>query len=294
MDYDIVVVDEISMVPKEMVDLLMTHRCYILYLGDPFQIPPINPEDDNHLLDNPHVFLDQVMRQAAESEIIQISMKIRNQESLPIFKGNDVMIINKRELVTGHLLWADTIICATNNKRHDINQQKRQLLGHDGLLCPGEKILIKRNYWDDCDDEGNALVNGSICTVNYVNDKIIKIPPFIKSDTKTMPALTCNFTIEGGGDIYNIDLDKHYITDEEPCIDWRVSYQLGKLKDRIGDIVPKHATYGYALTGHAAQGSEWDNVLVIEENFPRVGVEHARWLYTSCTRSAKKLVLVKK
>ena len=51
--------------------------------------------------------------------------------------------------------------------------------------------------------------------------------------------------------------------------------------------------FGYAITCHASQGSQWNNVLVIEENFPREGEEHARWLYTAVTRSVKKLVLIR-
>ena len=79
----------------------------------------------------------------------------------------------------------------------------------------------------------------------------------------------------------------------EKCIDWRESYQLGRLIQRIGDIVPREFTFGYAITCHKAQGSEWDKVLVIEESFPFDKTEHARWLYTACTRAAEKLVLVR-
>ena len=52
-------------------------------------------------------------------------------------------------------------------------------------------------------------------------------------------------------------------------------------------------TYGYAITCHCAQGSEWDKVLVIEENFPFDKNEHARWLYTACTRPSQKLLLLR-
>lgn len=41
-------------------------------------------------------------------------------------------------------------------------------------------------------------------------------------------------------------------------------------------------------------GSEWDNVLVIEEGFPFDREEHKRWLYTVATRAAKKLVIIRK
>ena len=46
------------------------------------------------------------------------------------------------------------------------------------------------------------------------------------------------------------------------------------------------------LQGIKAQGSEWPNVLVIEERFP-FDKTHARWLYTCATRAEEKLVLVK-
>ena len=75
-DYDIVVVDEVSMAPKSLMELLFNHRVYVICLGDPFQLPPIDKDEDNGLLDHPHVFLDEIMRQEQESEIIQLTMKI--------------------------------------------------------------------------------------------------------------------------------------------------------------------------------------------------------------------------
>ena len=75
--YDIVIVDECSMAPRDLVNQLLKYQSYVIFLGDPGQLPPINPDDDNHLLDHPHVFLDEIMRQAQESEIIRLSMDIR-------------------------------------------------------------------------------------------------------------------------------------------------------------------------------------------------------------------------
>ena len=39
--------------------------------------------------------------------------------------------------------------------------------------------------------------------------------------------------------------------------------------------------------------SSSDKVLVIEESFPFVKEEHARWLYTAATRAVDKLVIVR-
>ena len=52
-------------------------------------------------------------------------------------------------------------------------------------------------------------------------------------------------------------------------------------------------TYGYCITCHKAQGSQWNKVLVIEERFPFDKEEHARWLYTACTRAIDRLVIIR-
>ena len=291
--YDIVVVDEVSMVPKTMVDMLLAHRVYILFLGDPGQLPQIDKKEAHNLLDRPHVFLDEVMRQAAESEIIQLTMKIRNGEDIPFMHGKEVIVVPKAELVTGHLTWADIIICATNKTRHNMNRQKRELLGYSGVLEENESLLIKCNYWEVCNENGDALVNGSIGTIKNVFESFRRIPSYVKSDIRDMPTIVGEFISDDGVSFGNIEFDKNFLLKEEPCIDWRTSYQLGKLKNKIGDIIPKQATYGYAITGHCSQGSQWDKVLVIEESFPFDKVEHARWLYTCCTRPTSRLVLIR-
>lgn len=293
LEYTIVVVDEVSLVPKSMIDMLLKHKVFVLFLGDPFQLPQIDKDEAHDILDHPHVFLDQIMRQAAESEIIQLTMKIREEQSIDYMQGNEVMVIPKKEMVTGHLLWADTILTATNVTRHNINGQMRQLLGYEGALQPGEKLICKRNYWEDLNNDGDALVNGLVGTVSNIYDSYISIPYYIKNNRHNIPTIMCDFKPEVGSSYLSVNLDKDFLINEAPCMDWRTSYRLGKLRNRIGDIIPRQATYGYAITVHAAQGSEWDKVLVVEEDFPFVKREHARWLYTAATRASEKLVLLR-
>ena len=293
LDYTIIVVDEVSMVPKSMIDMLLRHKVFCLFLGDPGQLPMIDKTESHDLLAHPDVFLDQIMRQAAESEIIQLTMKIRNGDEIPYMKGNEVMVVPKKELVTGHLTWADVVICATNATRHGINKQMRDLYGFSGTLQEGEKIICKRNYWEDLNDEGDALVNGTIGIVKNIHDSYISIPYYIKTDKHHIPTIMCDITPEAGSDFVCVDMDKEFLVNECPCLDWRTSYRLGKMRSKIGDIIPRQITYGYSLTCHSAQGSEWDKVLVIEESFPFDREEHKRWLYTAATRGSEKLVLVR-
>lgn len=293
LEYDIVVVDEISLAPKSMLDMLLKHKVFCIFIGDNFQLPQIDKNETHNFLDNSDVFLSTVMRQAAESEIIQLTMKIRQGEDINYFQGQEVQILPHTQLNTGMLLWADQILTATNVKRHNINQEMRKLLGYNSLLCNNEKIVVKRNYWDDCNEDGDALVNGTVGTITNIYDSFIKLPLNIKIQNHTIPTICGDITPEFGASFKNINLDKNFLIKEEPCVDWRVSYQVGKMKNKIGDILPKQITYGYALTCHAAQGSEWDKVLVLEENFPFDKIEHARWLYTACTRASEKLVLLR-
>ena len=293
LDVTIVVVDEVSMVPKPMVDLLLKHKIYVIFLGDPFQLPQIDKDTENHLLDKPHIFLDEIMRQAAESEIIQLTMKIRNGESLDLFKGNEVQIFKKNEFNTGMMTWADQIIVATNATRQSINQQMRKILGYSGLPQHGERMICLRNYWDDCNDAGDALVNGTTGIIENPFESFRRIPAYIKNDRRDLPTIVGNFIPDGGIEFHSIEMDKEMIMTGEQCINWRVAYQLGKLKPKIGDIVPKEFAFAYAITCHKAQGSEWEKVLVVEEGFPFAKEEHARWLYTACTRASEKLVLLR-
>jgi ATP-dependent exoDNAse (exonuclease V) alpha subunit len=51
--------------------------------------------------------------------------------------------------------------------------------------------------------------------------------------------------------------------------------------------------FGYCLTVHKSQGSEWDRVMLIDEGLPRQSKkDYYRWLYTGITRAKDKLIIV--
>ena len=293
-DYDVIVVDEVSMAPKSLMELLFKHQVYVICLGDPFQLPPIDKDEDNHLLDDPHIFLDEIMRQEEDSEIIQLTMKIRNQEPIDYFNGNEVKIIPYSNLNTGVLQWGDQILTATNAKRQAINNQMRALQGRTGEPVDGDKIICLRNYWEDSSLNGDALINGTIGILQNSFQTWREIPRFVQSNIRKFDVLVGDLVVPETNDVYQMtEMDRQMIITGEKCCDWRLSYKLGKLRPKYGEIVPKEFTYAYAITTHKSQGSEWPKVVVLEEKFPFDKVEHARWLYTACTRSSEKLVLVR-
>lgn len=294
LEYTIVVVDEVSMVPASMIDMLLKHKIYILFLGDPFQLPMIDKKESHTLLNHPHVFLDEIMRQAAESEIIRLTMKIREGKPIEYKHGKEVIVAQKKDFVIGHMTWADQIICATNATRIALNNQMRQLLGYEGLPQSGERMICLRNYWEDFSDDGEGvLVNGTTGIIKNPFESFRIAPFYVKMRNHKIPLIQTEFQTDDNHYYSAIEMDKHMIKTGEPFLDWRESYALGKIKNKIGDITPRQFQFGYAITGHKAQGSQFPHVLVIEENFPFDKKEHARWLYTCCTRPEEKLVLIR-
>jgi exodeoxyribonuclease-5 len=292
-DYKIVVVDEVSMAPRNLMELLFKHNVFIIALGDPFQLPPVDKDQDNGLLNNPDIFLNEIMRQSLDSEIIQLSMKIRNHQSIDYFKGKDVIIMPKSDLNTGVLQWADQILVGTNATRVAINNQMRDLLGFEkGVIGEHERLTCLRNYWDNYSNTDAPLINGTMGYLSNSYETYYRIPPWIKKSNNTIPIISGNFTSEDGDNFGVLDMDKNYILIGEGSLTQKEKYTLGK-NPKYQKLIPYEFTYGYAITTHRAQGSEWSKVLVIEEKFPFNKEEHARWLYTACTRASSKLVLVR-
>lgn len=290
-DYKVIVVDEVSMAPMTLMRLLFRHKCYVICLGDPFQLPPIDKNEDNHLLDNPHIFLDEIMRQAQESEIIRTSMKIRNYESIDNFKGKEVMIMDKSNLTNSILLWADQILVGTNRTRININNTMRALLNREGNPQVGDKVICLRNYFDIVADNKDALVNGTIGYIKNIYDIESFNLPYYAGGTR-IESLKSDFISDSDSTFSKLNLDNHMILTGQKCIDNKIEFKLSRDK-RFEYNIPLEFTYGYAITTWKAQGSEWNKVLLLEENFPFDKTEHARFLYTACTRAVDKFVWIR-
>lgn len=289
-DYKVIVVDEVSMLPKDMWDLLLTHGIYVIACGDPFQIPPIDKNQDNGILNNPHIFLDEVMRQAKESDIICLSMDIREGKKINPFKGNDTQVFNKKDLCDGMYFWADQILVSTNKSRHDINSYIRDDLGRGFEPEINDKVICLRNCWDTLSEKQcDPLINGSIGTISAMHMESIDY--IIMGQKVTAPVLVTDL-ITSNDEYKNLHIDYTALTTGEKFFTPRQEYVIRKNKQN--PELPIEFNFGYAITGHRAQGSQWNKVLVLEESFPFDRIEHARWLYTTVTRAAEKLTLILK
>lgn len=293
-EYRLIVVDEISMLPNDMWLRLLNHRVHVIACGDPFQLPPIDKDSDNHVLDKPHVFLDEIMRQAYDSEIIRFSMWIREGKPISEFpaSGAQVMLVDPQHVVSGMYTWADQILCATNQNRNAINEFVRKIKGFGPEPVVGDKIICLRNQWEFLSNsilDPSPLTNGTIGTILNMNKTVIK-PPFWICD-KDIPVLYTSMTDDNNTQFDYIPVDYTFLTTGEKLLTGKQEFQMRK-SNKCPDP-PFEFAYAYGITTHKAQGSEWQKVLVYEERFPFEKEEHARWAYTAATRASEKLVWIK-
>ena len=290
--YKVIVVDEVSMLPKNMWELLLSHNIFVIASGDPYQLPVLDPTQDNHVLDNPDIFLTQIFRQGEGSEIITLSLAIRENKAVIPYDGKQVKIITRDDVVSGMYTWADQIICSTNATRKSINNYVRELNGIDGDPQPGDKIISLTNHWNITDFSGDVpLTNGTsgILKASYFDNA--HYPVKYRWFPKRVPLIRGHFITDDGADFGYLPIDHTYITQGKKFLDVKAEMLLSKMKTLENEI-PLDFDYGYAISVWKSQGSSWGKVLVFEEGFPYETLEHRRALYTAITRAEDKLVLV--
>ena len=277
--YKLIVVDEASMLPQEMIDLLLSHHVYTIFLGDPAQLPPISGEQT--ILSNPHVFLDEIVRQALDNPIIKLSMDIRHGMKLHYTAEDKRCRVLPRSKVSDKmLLGADQILCGKNKTRHELNEYMRRLiLGNKYTKEPvdGDKVICLKNHWNQINSVGNELVNGTIGELYNISIK--EVPPYGQ-------VIYANFISDDGGIYRNLMIDYNLIVNGQPTINSE------NWKKFSGYPKPFEFAFSYVVTVHKSQGSEFNRVVVFEEWLGDYE-SHKRWLYTAATRASEQLVIVR-
>ena len=314
-NYKLIVVDEVSMLPNELWELLLRHHVYVLACGDPGQLPPVKGEAAP-VLDNPHIFLDEIMRQAQESAIIRLSMHIREGKDFRTFPtvSGEVRIVQHTWQFPDEdatLLQASQVICGMNEQRTKFNNRIRFLQGRGELPEPGDKIVSLHNHWDEISLTENALTNGAIGNIqeyfNYTqtypkeNKKFTDFP-----DTEIMKT---NMITDDGDTFLDLPIDYQCLLTGKPTLNGSQEYKLGAYNKslmlrgmrnpyydamRYLKEIPYQFAYGYAITCWKAQGSEFPYVLGydcpwLKRSNPQ---EYIKYLYTLVTRAEKAVILV--
>ena len=297
----VVVVDEVSMLPKNMWELLCSHNFFIIACGDPEQLPPIQdpgqPDQNNHMLDHPHVFLDEIMRQAQESEIIRLSMHVREGKPIMSFPvaNEEVMIFSKSQVqasgqYTSILTWGDQILCATNKTRIALNQQMRNVYNRRPEPEIGDKIINLHNEWDIISNKENPLTNGIIGQITEMTTCDWDYPYWIRNKKLQVPILQATITGDEEGELFDmLSCDYSELINGKPSLTRKEEYMILK---RAHMTIPLHFSYGYAITVWKAQGSQYPKVVLFDEAWPKESVLKRKYLYTGITRAENKLVVI--
>ncbi|MEM1040866.1 MAG: AAA family ATPase [Pseudomonadota bacterium] len=264
---DLIVIDECSMVDETIGADLLSFGKPILVLGDPAQLPPVKGGGffTNH---DPDVMLTEIHRQAADNPIIAMATTIREGGRPSHGTYGDSKIIPRSSVTEEDIMKADQVLVGTHAKRATYNARMRTKLGRKSHM-PEEtdRLVCLRN------DRTHGLANGSLWTVHRVKNKI---PGAIADNTVRLVVMSEDFPNAKGVDV---SVREEFFQGCGNQVEW---------KERRGT---QEFDYGYALTVHKAQGSQWDSVYVLDESgvFRDSG---PRWLYTAITRAAEKITVV--
>ena len=257
----LVVIDECSMVGDRLGEDLLSFGTKVLVLGDPAQLPPVRGEGFFTRVE-PDFMLTEIHRQAADNPIIRMSMEVREGRRLQRGAYGDSRVIDVSALGQRAVLGADQVLVGRNATRRTVNAKVRRLLGRDpdGPQIDDRLVCLKNNK-----DKG--LLNGGLWRVaGHGENCERKVGLKVESlDIKGREA--------------EILVPHAFFTGREDDVPW----QAKKGADEF--------TYGYALTVHKAQGSQWDDVLLIDES-ATFREDRARHLYTGLTRAAQRVTVV--
>jgi Mesyanzhinovviridae Dda-like helicase len=261
------VLDEVSMVNDQMKQDWCSYGRKVLVLGDPFQLPPVGGEGA-FTKTKPNFMLTEIHRQAANSPVIKLASQLRNMEMPAFGRYGASRILRKGELskeaMQDIIMESDQIIVGKNETRHSWNNRMRMLKGFkERFPMAGETIVCLRN------NHQLGLLNGALYTVleqMEVFDNIERIDLLIQS-------------VDGGSPL-EVHCHTHHFLGKEDM--------LKKMWFEKKDA--EEFDFGYALTCHKVQGSQFKRPVIWDESWI-ARADCWKWRYTAATRAEDSFTL---
>lgn len=275
--FDLIIVDEASMVDEEIWHDLQSFDTPIWAIGDHGQLPPI--QGQFNLMENPQLKIEEIHRQAADNPIIKLSMIARTTGSIDIGDyGQGVKKLDRYDPLSGQevedILKSfqenTMILTGYNHTRVKLNQQIRQFQDiHQPEPQPGDHVICLKNNWE------KGIYNG-------MSGIIQDLAPAYDDDGEHH-WYQAEIQLEDR-QVYTGKISKHQFNEMSTINEHeKLPYSL------LGDLFD----FGYALTVHKAQGSQAESVLLFEERNKYMSDEDwRRWLYTGVTRAQENLTIV--
>ena len=289
-DADLIIVDEASMVDKEIWRDLLSFGIRIIAVGDHGQLPPIG--GSFNLMEKPMLRLEKIHRQAEDNPIVKLSIYARERGAIPVGAyGRNIEKLPRSSPETGErvseLLENYTpemlVLCGFNQTRVKLNKHIRYALGFDSMEPQArDRIICLRNNHE------KQVYNGMLGTI-----KRITSAPYPGSDRG-------NIQKSGRPDDTKwYELKANMDGEEDEYRGLALASQFGATepfnftKNRRLTLIGDLFEFGYALTVHKAQGSQAKRVVLFEERFSRMSDEEwSRWLYTAVTRAEEELFII--
>lgn len=264
-DARLLVIDECSMVDELIGKDLLGFGTKILVLGDPGQLPPVFGSGF-FTSQKPDMTLTEIHRQAADNPILRMATAVRLGESLNLGSYGESRVIRQSDIVLDDVLSCDQMLVGRNETRRDSNVKLRKLklpkgVDYNVYPIPGDRVVCLRNNHEI------GLLNGALWNV-------------VDAGQPTDSMIGLRIVPEEGGEQQFVVSHTHYFEKRGDQLPW---YQK---KDA------QEFDYGYALTVHKSQGSQWDNVLLFDES-AAFREYRSKWLYTAITRAAKRITVVR-
>ena len=294
---DLMVVDEASMIAagvyRDLLDRLADTGAKVIFIGDSFQLEPVG--EDPLILQNSNLELTEVKRQGANSKILVLATAMRNirKTIIPDKSLDDVLILSPDHAEQAFLQSVreaeDSVyIVGTNRSRLALNEKARQTrFGHDVTSEPrtGDHLI--------CISNGTFFINGDrlvLSEATVVNVETVELRDYASQDPYRLKAYMIKD--EWRKIVVLPDVEKpslyhaQFLSPEKYFPpEWCNRNRIRGRHELSKDV--SIATYGYALTAHKSQGSQWHKVFVRQDAFR----DNARWLYTAVTRTTGQLIL---
>ena len=259
------------MVSAQVGDDLARTGSRIIYVGDPAQLPPVGAHPSRDAMGEPQHLLTQVHRQKGGSDVLELATRIREATrlELPVTKSKRLHRLEDYDQI---LVWR-------NVTRERINAEVRRRLGRVSDLVPepGDRLICIRNT-RSLREHARRWMNGEqveVLGVGEVTDADVAL--HVKDDEGVLHEVFSPVATFGGHHAEQAYLEKSW-----------------------GGPDPAFA-FGFAITVHKSQGSEWGRVLVVDETADMIRVaerregrvkaleQARRWGYTAVTRAATEL-----
>ena len=321
-DIDLIVIDEASMINKalfKVIDELVPANIKILFVGDPYQLPPIG-EDRSVTMDitrqtllteiirNKNEILEQILEVKGTIGVFGKSLEVKTRPlngssaTAKVYKIPQTLVKREsgriiEELVSSNKLLDSNyfkIIAWRNETVLNWNHLVRNFLwgsSQSELWLPGDRCVIASPIKEDLtegrtvatvDDEG-VIIDLEVCTHPVYQEVKVFTMSIALDDKASIKA----YVIHPEGLMpYKSILNEKLLTAKRDRTKWPSFYNF---KNSFNDV-----RHGYAITAHRSQGSTYNQVLVDMSDIllNRNRVEALKCLYVAMSRPTDRLIIV--